>query len=421
MAGGLVPNIRAIRDRATSAFSGGDTRTETSRVRILHEINRQSEEVYRQLEHMASALALRSASLQDASLSVRRQATALVLGTAAVVLALAASGAWLLSRRLLGHVGALLTGTRRIMQGDLGYRVAVARPDEIGQLARSFNAMAQEIQEHRERMAEIVDARTAELKQARDSLLQSEKLASIGLLAAGIAHELNNPLTSILMNVGLLAEDQGLPAAIRAELRRIGEDTMRCRRIIDDLRGYARREELRIAPADLNALAQSALDALGRGSRMQGIDVTREFARAAPLVPCDAARMEQVLANVLDNAIQAMPAGGKLTVGTALHEASAEIWVQDTGSGIPEAVRKRIFDPFFTTKPQGTGLGLSIVDKIMQAHGGKADVTSFATDAPGGDAARPAGTRVVLSLPLEGAGLGDRAAGNERAGTDGTR
>ena len=414
MAESLAPYIQGIRDRAAIVFGGGAAPTEQGKVRVLHEINQQGEEANRRLARMASALLQRVTSLQEESQQVSQRASALILITASLVLALAAMGAWLLSRRLLRHVGALLTGTRKIMQGELGYRVAVTQSDEVGQLARSFNAMAQEIQEHREHLELIVGTRTAELSQARDSLVQSEKLASIGRLAAGVAHELNNPLTSILMNVNLLMEDAGDQPALRAELQLISEDTVRCKRIIDDLRDFSRRQELDFAPTDVNALVRHALGQLGRGTRLQGIDVTLELASGIPPVLCDPARMEQVLGNVLVNAAQAMPQGGRLTVGTALREGVAEISVRDTGPGIPDAIRGRIFDPFFTTKPQGTGLGLSIVYRIMEAHGGQVVVQSIEREDPLGDAAGQAGTRVLLSLPLGAAHANDDVAPAER-------
>ena len=413
MAESLAPYVQDIRDRAAIVFAGGDAPTERDKVRVLHEINRQGEEANRRLARMASALLQRVTSLQEKSQQVSQRASVLILVTSALVLALAATGAWLLSRRLLRHVDTLLTGTRKIMQGELGYRVAVTQSDEVGQLARSFNAMAQEIQEHRERLERIVDTRTTELGQARNSLVQSEKLASIGRLAAGVAHELNNPLTSILMNVNLLMEDAGDRPALRAELQRVSEDTVRCKRIIDDLRDFSRPQELAIAPTDVNAQVRDALAQLARSTRLQGIDVSFEAGTGIPPVPCDPARMEQVLGNVLVNAAQAMPQGGRLTVATALQEGVVEISVRDTGPGIPEAIRGRIFDPFFTTKPQGTGLGLSIVYRIMEAHGGKVAVQSITREHPRGGAAPLAGTRVLLSLRLGAASPNGRLAAAE--------
>lgn len=403
MAESLGPYIRGIKDRASMVFGGGASSRERDKVRVLYEINQQAEEANRRLSRMSSMLLLRVASLQGKSQELNQRAVTLILVSVALVLVLAAITAYFLSRRLLKHVSELVTGTRHIMRGDLRYRVAETERDEIGQLAQSFNAMAQEIQEHRGHMERMMDAKTAELKQTQDSLVQSEKLASIGLLASGVAHELNNPLTSILMNVNLLMEDARDHPALRQELQRIGEDTVRCKRIIDDLRDFSRRHELDIVPTDLNRLVQDTLGSMGRRLERHGITVFPEFSRGMPLVPSDPARMEQVLANVLVNAVQAMPEGGDLTVRTALQPDHAEISVQDTGPGIPDTIRNRIFDPFFTTKPHGTGLGLSIVYRIMEAHGGEVEVENVTREARRAGPPGPAGTRVVLSLPLRAA------------------
>jgi signal transduction histidine kinase len=400
MAESLVPYIQEIKDRASTVFAAGESPTELGKVRVLHEIIQQGEEANRRLERMASTLLIRVASLQDNSQEVSRRAALLILVTVSLVLVLAATSAYLLSRRLLRHVSGLLTGTRHIMQGDLGYRVDITERDEIGQLAQSFNAMAQEIQEHREDLTRIVEAKTAELTQARDSLVQSEKLASIGLLASGVAHELNNPLTSILVNVTLLMEDPGDRPALHAELQRISEDTVRCKRIIDDLRDFSRRHKLDIVPTDLNRLVRDAADLISRRLELHGLTVFREFFRPIPLVPCDPARMEQVLANVFVNAAQATPHGGSLTVRTGLRAGFAEISVEDTGPGIPDEIRSKIFDPFFTTKQHGTGLGLSIVYSIMEAHGGKVEVDNVTQENPQAHSLRVIGTRVLLFLPL---------------------
>ncbi len=400
MADSLAPYIQGIKDRASIVFGAGESLTGQAKVRVLHEINQQSEEANRRLERMSSTLLLRVASLQEKSQAVSRRAATLIVATVSLVLALAAISAWLLSRRLLKHVGELLTGTQHITHGDLRYRVAETQRDEIGQLAQSFNAMAQEIQEHREHQERTVEAKTAELKHAQDALVQSEKLASIGLLASGVAHELNNPLTSILMNVNLLMEDALDQPALRQELQRIGEDTVRCKRIIDDLKDFSRRHEPDIAPTDLGALVHDALGLLGRGAGLQGITVIPELSHEIPPVPCDPARMEQVLANVFVNAVQAMPQGGRLTVRTGLRAGFAEISVEDTGPGIPGEIRSKIFDPFFTTKPHGTGLGLSIVYRIMEAHGGRIDVENVMLEDPQASSLQVVGTRVLLLLPL---------------------
>lgn len=402
MTEGLVPYIQGLKDRAGLVFGASKPPTEKDKVRILHEINQQSDEAGQRLNRMSSALLLRVASLRDESRAVSQRAATLILAAVSLVLTLAALTAYWLSRRLLRHVNELLVGTRHIKQGDLGYRVAPSDLDEIGQLTESFNAMAEEIQHHREDLQRMVEERTADLKQAQDSLLQSEKMASIGLLASGVAHELNNPLTSILMNVNLLMEDAADQPALKTELQRINEDTVRCKGIIDDLRDFSRRQELELVPIDLNHLVEEVLALVGRRKEFARISVFQEFSAEISRVPCDPARMEQVLANVFMNAVQAMPEGGSLRVSTSLREDFARISVRDSGCGIPVSIRNRIFDPFFTTKPQGTGLGLSIVYRIMEAHGGRVEVDSVVQESYREGELRQAGTEILLSLPLIG-------------------
>ena len=414
MAESLAPYIRGIKDQAAMVFAANGPPTDRGKAGILHQISVQSHEASLHLARMTKALLLQVDFHQERSQEVSRHAADLILLTAILVLALAAAIAWLLAQRLLNHVDALLTGTRMIMQGNLGYRVAVAQRDEIGQLAESFNAMAQEIQDHREHMERTVEARTVALRHAQASVIQSEKLASIGLLAAGVGHELNNPLTSILMNVNLLIEDVGDQAALRAELQRISDDAVRCKLIIDDLRDFSRRHDLDIALTDLNTLVRAALSSLERSVSLQGVTIVQELSDALTPVPCDAVRMEQVLGNILVNAVQAMPQGGALKVVTTLRDGYAEVSVQDSGPGIPEEIRDRIFDPFFTTKVRGTGLGLSIVYRIMEAHSGRVTVENISGDAPGGGDSGVAGTRIVLQLPLTIAHAGSDLAHHKR-------
>jgi signal transduction histidine kinase len=407
MAESLLPYIRQIKEHASSIFGAHAAPTEHDKVRMLHEINRQEEDANRRLNQMSSTLLPRVATLQEKSRDVSRRAATLIVVSVLPALLIAALTAYFLSRQLLMNVTKLVTGTRHIIDGDLGYRVPATGRDEIGQLGQSFNVMAQEVEEHRAHLERMIAAKTTELEESHHSLIQSEKLASIGLLASGVAHELNNPLTSILMNVNLLMEESGDQPVLQHELQRISEDTIRCKRIIDDLRDFSRRQDLEIEPTDLNRLVENALDSNGRRPEFHGIKVLPKLSAELPLVPCDPARMEQVLTNVLVNALQAMPHGGSLTVTTALHAAQAEISVQDTGPGISRDMRGRIFDPFFTTKPQGTGLGLSIVYRIMEAHSGRIEVESATHDTLDASPLTQVGTRIRLFLPLTPKCAGD--------------
>jgi signal transduction histidine kinase len=401
MAAGLVPHIQDIKERASAIFRAGESLTAQGKFHLLHEMNHHGEEVNRHLERMSSALLLRVDSLQRKSREVSQRARSLILAFTLSVLGLAILTAYLISRRLLRPVRELLSGTRHVREGDLGYRVAIVERDEIGELAQSFNAMAEELQGHREQLEKIVQVKTAELKRAQESLLQSEKLASIGLLASGIAHELNNPLTSILMNANLLVEELGEKPEILRELKRIGDDALRCKRIIDDLRDFSRRHDLDIRPSDLNDVVRSALALIHHELELHGISLREELSSQPPLVACDPDRMRQLLMNVFVNAIQAMPQGGRLTVKTRLHKDSAEISVQDTGPGIPREVRGKIFDPFFTTKEGGTGLGLSIVYRMMEEHGGRVEVESLTAEEVQAGSSEATGTRIRLVIPVK--------------------
>jgi two-component system NtrC family sensor kinase len=245
-------------------------------------------------------------------------------------------------------------------------------------------------------------------------LLQSEKLASIGLLASGVAHELNNPLTSILMNINLLMEEVRDQANIHTELKRISDDTLRCRRIIDDLRDFSRRHELDIRSSNLNDVVGSTLGLIKHQLELHGIALRQDFSSALPLMSFDPDRMRQVLMNVFVNAIQAMPHGGSLTVETALREGLVEIAVQDSGAGIPRDIRGKIFDPFFTTKEAGTGLGLSIVYRIMQEHGGRIEVESRTAEEMEAGLSGSVGTTIRLYIPLKAVSNQVSAVGQKR-------
>jgi signal transduction histidine kinase len=393
MAQGLVPHFRGIKARAANVF-GEDTGA-AERIRLFREITEQGREVNRQLEHMSSALLVRVESLQQNSQDVYERASSLILGAIFMVAGLAVLIAYFISRQLARPIRELVAGTRHIMQGNVDHRVKVNESGEIGELARSFNAMAQEIGEHRGRLESLVLARTAELEQAHASLIRSEKLSSIGVLASGVAHELNNPLTSILMNIDLLMEDVEDRPDLHRELKRVSADALRCQRIINDLRDFSRRRELEIVPCDLNAVVCDVLGLISRQLRLQKIALTRDLFDPMPSVSCDPDRMRQVLMNIFVNAIQAMPEGGALSVETALQDGYAAITVADCGPGISADIRSRIFDPFFTTKVEGTGLGLSIVYGIMEEHGGKVEIESVTA----GRAGTAPGTVVRLLLP----------------------
>jgi two-component system NtrC family sensor kinase len=257
------------------------------------------------------------------------------------------------------------------------------------------------LEEHNRALEERVRQRTEELRQKEHALAQSEKLASLGLLAAGVAHELNNPLTSIMMNANLLKEEAGPDSALARDLQRIDADAGRCRRIIDDLRAFARLRRLDKVPGDVDAVVDQALSAASPELWRRHMRVDRDLDGEIPPIVWDSGRMVQVLTNLLVNAAQAAgPGGGRIVVKARREGDWLRLEVQDDGPGIPEEARTRIFDPFFTTKPDGTGLGLSISHGIVDEHGGRIEVESLTTEEAG--AAKRTGTTMRVLLPLSG-------------------
>ena len=400
MAAALFPYLNGIRKRAEALMNSGAVLSATEKGPLLREIHHLGQQAHQQLERMSSTLLARVEFLERKSEEVDQGMRQLMVASMLLIVALAILTAYFISRRLLKPVRELLTGTGHVMEGDLTYRVPIVERDEFGELAQSFNTMAAEIQEHREHLEQAVRAKTAELKQAQESLLQSEKLASIGLLAAGVAHELNNPLTSILMNVNLLMEEVENEPRLYNELKRVGEDAVRCQRIIDDLRDFSRRHELEVQSCDLNEVVRSALGLVAHELKLQGVTLSEELDPRLPWVPCDPGRMQQVLMNIFVNALQAMPRGGNLAVRTGIQDSVAEIMVQDTGGGIASEAKGKIFDPFFTTKPKGTGLGLSMVFRIMEEHGGSVTIDNARGEGLEPSRTEVSGAVVLLFLPI---------------------
>ncbi|MFQ5829593.1 MAG: sensor histidine kinase [Candidatus Methylomirabilia bacterium] len=405
MARRLTPTIEELRDGGRLIFQTARPERELTGLLRVKEIDRLVSGPNEQLHRMSAALLRRVEVLSRRSDAVIRQASVLTASLTLAIVLLACGVAILLAKRISSPLQELLLGTRRVMAGEWGYRVGVRDAGEIGELAASFNTMVAELRRHRERLEEYshtleerVWERTEELKRKDEALLQSEKLASLGLLASGVAHELNNPLTSILMNANLMIEEVGGGSRLYPDLKRIDLDATRCKRIIDDLRAFSRHRELQKAPCRVEAVVEQALGVVGHELDLRGIRVEREIEADLPAIICDPERLAQVLINLFINAAQAMERGARLTVRARSGHGWLRIEVRDTGPGIPPEHRSRIFDPFFTTKPEGTGLGLSISYGIVQEHGGRLEVESRTREEVGPDG--EAGTTVRVMLPL---------------------
>jgi two-component system NtrC family sensor kinase len=292
----------------------------------------------------------------------------------------------------------LTAGTHRVADGDLNYRLPVRSRDEIGDLAASFNKMTAEVAGGRAEIEERVRRKTAELDQAHRSLLANEKMASIGKLAATVAHEVNNPLFGILTYARLtLKEVEKGPAASRTEIVEqlgiIQRESKRCGDIMRNLLTFARQAPSHRESNDLNTLIGRALVLVRHRAELLGIELRSHLAEHLPPVDCDAGQIQQVVLVLLVNATEAMPHGGLLEVSTELDSAAgqARVRVRDTGPGIPQELLPQIFEPFFTTKDdqQRTGLGLAVARSIVEQHGGEIAVEST----PG------QGAEFVVALP----------------------
>ena len=392
MAASLSPKFERLRIQGLKIFETAGPGAQSYRPSEADEVDQLVAGTSHRLQTMADTLVTRVAALREQSQALSQRALTLMILVSLAVVVMGSGIAAFLADRVSRPIQSLLQGTRRVRAGDWGYRVMVGS-GEIGELALSFNGMVEEVERYRDQLSryshnlkERVLQRTEELKRKDEALRQSEKLASLGLLASGVAHELNNPLTGILMNANLLIEEVGRDSPLYDELKRIDEDAGRCRRIIEDLRTFSRRHDLRKAPCRPEEVIDQALRLVEHELDLRGIVVERQIEAGLPDALWDSERMVQVLTNLFVNAAQAMDGGGRLSVSA---QPTGNNWltieVKDTGVGISEDDRSRVFEPFFTTKREGTGLGLSISYGIVEEHMGRLEMESRTREAAGPD------------------------------------
>jgi len=288
---------------------------------------------------------------------------------------------------IIHPIQGMVVATNKIARGDLSHKVNIKARDEIGQLAHSFNQMTEELQKANEKLIhwgktleKRVEERTRELRDIQDSLIQSEKLASMGKMAAGVAHEINNPLTSILINTHLMLEKNPANPEFSESLKMIAEETSRCTDIVKGLLEFSRQNPPKMILSNANDILTRTLRLLENQASFQNIKIIKELSPELPRVKLDEDKIEQVFWNLIFNAAEAMPNGGLLKIQTKASEDEKyiEIRFEDTGGGIPENNLHKLFDPFFTTKSSGTGLGLAVAYGIIDQHHGKIDVKSKA-------------------------------------------
>ena len=305
--------------------------------------------------------------------------------------------------RIIDPLHNMVLATQKIAKGDLSHKVDVQSKDEIGSLADSFNQMTADLKAANEKLIDWgrtlekkVEERTKELREAQAHLIQTEKLASLGKLAAGVAHEINNPLGGILIYSHLLLEETKKESPYYQNLEKIVKETTRCKDIVKGLLEFARPKEPEATSTNINELLDKSLSLVESQSLFQNIRVEKQYAADLPLIIADSAQLQQVFMNIILNAADAMAGQGSLKLRTSLDADGRNISIvfSDTGPGINEEDKEKIFDPFFTTKEvgHGTGLGLSISYSIIRKHQGTINVQS--------DPGR--GATFIVTLPVLG-------------------
>jgi two-component system NtrC family sensor kinase len=319
------------------------------------------------------------------------------LGIGAGALLVAAGAVYAAIRRFTRPLGELAQAARRFGDGQRVPLTHLRADGEVAVLADAFQRMFASLQGYHDTLEQRVEERSRQLAASQAQLLRAAKLASIGELAGGVAHELNNPAAVILMRAERLRQERGLSTEGDEDLDAIRRQVERISRIVTALLAFSRQAATCLQPTDANEALRRVTLLVEETLRSRGVRLQWELAERLPPVQADGSRLEQVLLNLINNAVDAMPDGGVIQLTTRAEPTSGPavavvIEVADTGTGIAAEHLPRIFDPFFTTKRvgQGTGLGLSLSYGIMQEHGGEITVDSL----PG------QGTRFGLRFPL---------------------
>ncbi len=264
---------------------------------------------------------------------------------------------------------------RSVRKGNFRRRMVVGTQDELGELAATFNRMIQMLRRNRKLEADLA---------------QQGKMASLGILSSGVAHEINNPLGVILGYAGYLENKLDPEDPSRRYIGEIKRESKRCKKIVQDLLNYARTPQPEFREEDLNELLDQITDFAANHTDLRRVDIVRHFDPELPLAQVDADQIRQVAINLILNAGAAMPEGGTLTIATGTDDGRAVVCFSDTGCGIPEEEQEQIFEPFFTTRERGTGLGLAITRQIVEQHHGLISIESQPRQ----------GTTICIEIPL---------------------
>lgn len=323
-------------------------------------------------------------SLEDMRAEIRNTRLALLfIGLAGFLLGMV--GATLLARRISRPIKKLMEGTVRVSRGDFSHPIKIESPDELGNLAMSFNQMSSRLLATRD-----------EIEEAHKKLIQAEKLASIGKLAATIAHEIRNPLTSVKLNIQKVLEDGRVGDLEREHLAITQEGIGQIEKFIKELLNFTRVSGLQLDHFSVAQIIDESLKMIGDCFREKKIAVERRIDEGVPEIFCDGDKMRQVFLNLLRNAYEAVPDGGKVNLSVSAaadaRPKKVRIRISDNGVGIPEKDWEIIFEPFYSTKASGFGLGLANARKIVEQHKGTIRVVKK----------RSPGTAFEILIPCEG-------------------
>lgn len=281
-------------------------------------------------------------------------------------------------RRLVRH-------SALVAIGNLESRVPVTSRDELGELSEAVNSMTEslgkadkELKGWADILENRVEERSREIMLMEEQLRRSEKLVSLGTLAAGVAHEINNPLTGILLYASILNSDKRLDPALVPDVERVVSETQRCAGIVKNLLEFSRESVPEKEDIALDAILDEVVSLFHHQPDFKDIDIRKNYGRELSYISVDPNQIRQVFINLIINAGHAMPHGGILEISTYLSANGKHVCacLRDSGEGVPQEYLARIFDPFFTTKSEGTGLGLSISYGIIENHGGRIEVES---------------------------------------------
>jgi two-component system NtrC family sensor kinase len=322
--------------------------------------------------------------LERRFVDMQKNATLIFLGITTAGAMLSLLVAYFLANALLKPVRRLVAASHELSRGDFSHRIEPVSNNELGELEKALNFMASCLKDRDDAMRE----------QTQQQMLKSEKLASIGRLAAGVAHQINNPLTGILTYSSVLLKTKAEDDPEREDLEVVVGETMRCREIVKGLLGFSRQTEPQKQAVDINDVIENALCLTKNQALIHNVKVIPELSGQLSQIVVDTSQIQEVFLNIIMNAIDAMPEGGELGVASKrLDDRFIQIRFSDTGGGIPPENLDKLFEPFFTTKDasRGTGLGLAIAYGIIEKHCGKIHMESE----PG------KGTTCIIDLPVD--------------------